>query len=43
MKRLYGIQGTIINFPFQDFQETFHNKDGIEIEIKAGSLVVGVD
>jgi hypothetical protein len=43
MNKPFGAQGEIINFPFKDLHETFYNQDGVELEINAGILSVGVD
>jgi len=43
MTKQFGTQGTIDNFPFKDLEETLHDNDGVEIEVKNGVLYIGVD
>ena len=38
-----GVEGKIINFPFQDLEETIYDKSGITIKIKDGILYIEVD
>ena len=43
MNKTFGDQSNSSNFPFKDLQETIYNQDGIEVEVKDGSIAVGVD
>ena len=43
MNKSFGLQGDIINFPYEDLTEPFHDEDGIEIQVKDGIMLIGVD